>query len=91
MQNSYTKEQFDEFIIQYIRESLKDKRLYEFVGNSIDEYNDNKWNYFLKILNSRGILGKLIALKSKDSLNITNDVKIHISKLNDNNVIQIRT
>jgi len=87
MQDLYTKDEFDEFIIQYIRESLKDKRKYMLVEN----YEDDKWGYFLKLLNSRGMGGILNSLRSNDNLKIRTDIRIHISKLNENNTISVRT
>jgi hypothetical protein len=87
MNTTLTKDGFDEFIIQYIRESLKDKRQYQLV----ESYDDDKWGYFLKLLNSRGIEGQLNSLKSFDDLNIRTDVKIHIPKLSNNNIIIIQT
>jgi len=87
MQDLYTKNEFDEFIIQYIRESLKDKQKYMLVDN----YEDDKWGYFLKLLYLRGMSGVLNSLKSKDDLRIRTDVKLHISKLTNENTISVRT
>jgi hypothetical protein len=87
MQTIFTKDEFDEFIIQYIRESLKNKRDYILV----EEYEDDKWGYFLKLLNSRGIEGQLNSRKQYDNLKIRTDVKIHTPKLLDNNRISIQT
>jgi hypothetical protein len=87
MQTTLTKDEFDEFIIQYIRESLRDKRHYQLV----ESYEDDKWGYFLKLLNARGLEGQLNAFKTYDNLDIRTDVKIHIPKLLNNNTIIIQT
>jgi len=87
MQTTLTKDGFDELIIQYIRESLKDKRQYQLV----ESYEDDKWGYFLKLLHSRGVEGQLNSFRSYDDLDIKIDIKTHIPKLLNNNTIIIQT
>jgi hypothetical protein len=87
MQTTLTKDEFDEFIIQYIRESLKDEHNF----NLVDNYDDNKWGYFLKLLKSRGVGGQLNSFRTYDNLDIRIDIKTHIPKLLNNNTINIQT
>ncbi len=72
MQLSYTKEEFHQFIIIYIREYLLQGRGY----TDLDIGDDAApWLYFIDELHKKGILSKLMQVKSQDDLVIQTDQK----------------
>jgi len=74
MQLSYTKEEWHQFLIIYIRDYLSDNNKF-LVQENISDYDDAPWLYFLDELQKKGVLSKLMSVKNQDNIKIFSDEK----------------
>jgi len=81
----YNKEEFEEFIMNYLRDSLKDKNYYIDANEDIND----RFKIFLKVLNSRGILSFLIKNSYKDNFSISTHTKQIRNKIQNNKNITL--
>jgi len=74
MQLSYTKEEWHQFVIMYIRDYLTTNNSF-LDDKQLSDYDDAPWLYFLQEMTKRGVLAKLMSVKSEDNIKIFSDEK----------------
>ena len=65
MQLSYTKEEWHQFVIMYIRDYLTTNNSF-LDDKQLSDYDDAPWLYFLQEMAKRGVLAKLMSVKSEE-------------------------
>ena len=88
MTYNLTKQEFNEMIMMYIREVIHNqKHLLQEINVGSEDYDDQKWLYFIDKLHRKAVGADLMRLKSRDNMKARVSVK-HLLDT-DNIVIQI--
>lgn len=76
MQKTYTRNEFHNFIIYYIRDNVKKSQNLLNDNQDKSEYDEASWLYFLNKLEDKGVYSDLMSLKSRDDLKIRSDSQL---------------